>query len=179
MHLRRATADDCAPLLALIDSAYRGDSSRVGWTSEADLLDGQRIDATMLAAMLADDNQRLLLIDDADGIAACVNVERRDGCGYVGLVTVRPAGQGKGLGRRLLVAAEAVIAEEWQLAQAEMTVIRQRAELIAWYARHDYLPTGETRPFPYGDARFAEPRRDDLIFVVLTKALPQPVTLPS
>lgn len=171
MALRRATIDDSAALLALIGSAYRGDASRAGWTSEADLLGGQRIDATMLAAMLADDKQRLLLIEDADGIAACVNVERRDGCGYVGLVTVRPTGQGRGLGRQLLVAAEELIASDWRLPSAEMTVIRQRIELIAWYGRHGYLPTGETRPFPYGDARFGEPRRDDLEFVVLEKRL--------
>ncbi len=179
MVLRPATIDDSAALLALIESAYRGDSSRVGWTSEADLLDGQRIDAAMLASMLGDDNQRLLLIEDADGIAACVNVERREGRGYVGLVTVRPTGQGSGLGRQLLAAAEELIASEWQHPSAEMTVIRQRAELIAWYGRNGYLPTGETRPFPYGDTRFGEPRRDDLEFVVLAKALPQPAILSS
>ena len=52
-----------------------------------------------------------------------------------------------------------------------MTVIAQRAELIAWYERRGYARTGEARPFPYGDPRFGEPRRDDLSFLVLEKPL--------
>lgn len=52
-----------------------------------------------------------------------------------------------------------------------MTVIRQRSELIAFYARRGYVPSGATAPFPYGDARAGIPRRDDLEFIVLEKVL--------
>jgi hypothetical protein len=52
-----------------------------------------------------------------------------------------------------------------------MTVIHLRDTLIAWYERRGYRRTGETEPFPYGDERFGIPRRDDLYFVVLEKAL--------
>ena len=47
--IRPATAADIPALHALIESAYRGEVSRAGWTTEADLLDGQRTDPDDLA----------------------------------------------------------------------------------------------------------------------------------
>ena len=40
-----ATVQDAPEIAILVNSAYRGDSSRQGWTTEADLLDGTRTDA--------------------------------------------------------------------------------------------------------------------------------------
>lgn len=168
---RNASRGDIAALIALIESAYRGEASKAGWTSEADLLGGQRIDAAMLADMIADPAQRLIVFEADAQMVACVAIERREGYGYVGLVTVRPDAQGGGWGRRLLDLAEDGIATDWQLRRARMTVIAQRPELIAWYERRGYRDTGETAPFPYGDPRFGAPRRDDLWFVILEKAL--------
>lgn len=171
MKWRWATKEDAAALEALIESAYRGDSSRAGWTTEADLLDGNRTSVAQLLEVLADDDQRILACDDADGLLATVTVERRDGYGYVGAVSVRPTDQGSGIGRELLARAERTIREEWGLQRARMTVIAQRLELIDWYGRRGYADTGETAPFPYGDMRFGAPKRDDLYFVILEKAL--------
>lgn len=168
---RQATAEDIPTLVALIESAYRGESSKIGWTSEADLLGGQRIDAVMLAETIDDPAQQLIVFEQGATIVACVTVERREGYGYVGMVTVRPDAQSSGWGKRLLDAAEGVIRDDWQLARARMTVIEQRSELIAWYVRHGYADIGETAPFPYGDARFGAPKRDDLRFVILEKTL--------
>lgn len=170
---RRAGLDDIDALVALIQSAYRGDTSKVGWTTEADLLGGQRVDAGMLADQIADDAQMLLMRKDEAGPLACVAVERRDGYGYIGTVTVRPAAQGLGLGREALEVAEAHIAGAWGLDRARMTVIAQRPELIAWYERRGYRNTGETAPFPYNNERFGAPIRDDLYFVVLEKGVDQ------
>lgn len=176
MQPRAATSVDIPALLSLIESAYRGDASKAGWTTEADLLGGQRIDANMLEQMIADDDQQLLLFEE-DGVpVACVNAERREGYGYIGLVTVRPAAQGGGWGQRLLAAAEAVVRDRWRFDRARMSVIRQRAELVAWYVRHGYRDTGEAQPFPYGDPRFGIPKRDDLVFVLLEKRLDQTVS---
>ncbi len=176
---RAAIKADIPALLSLIESAYRGDASRTGWTTEADLLDGQRIDREMLAAIIADRAQRLMLFEVDDQPVACVNIEKRDGYAYVGLVTVSPAAQAQGWGRRLLAVVESIAADDWQLDRARMSVIRQRTDLIAWYVRHGYGQTGETLPFPYGDERFGRPRRDDLEFVILEKQLgtasPQPL----
>ena len=166
---RQAVSDDIDALVRLIESAYRGDASKAGWTTEAHLLSGQRIDAGMLAKQLADDHQMLLMQEDEAGPLACVAVERRDGYGYIGTVTVRPTAQGCGLGRAALEVAETQITSRWGLDRARMTVIAQRSELIAWYERRGYCDTGETAPFPYGDEHFGAPARDDLYFVVLEK----------
>jgi len=170
-HWREAEAADISALVALIESAYRGDASRAGWTTEADLLGGNRTSAAMLAETLADSNQTMLACEEAVKIIACVTLERRDGYGYVGTVSVKPDMQGGGLGRDLLTQAEAYLETRWGLPLARMTVIAQRPELIAWYERRGYQLTDKTAPFPYGDGRFGAPKRDDLYFVILEKAL--------
>lgn len=171
--VERATAADAEAVVALVNSAYRGDSSRAGWTTEADLLGGQRTDADGIRDVVASDERRLLLHRAADGaLLACVLLERRpgDGC-YLGMLTVRPDLQAAGIGRRLLAAAESYAAAGLGASYVEMTVIGVRTELIAWYERRGYARTGERRPFPYGDVRFGLPRRPDLEFDVLRKAL--------
>ena len=173
--LRAAHREDAEALSELVNSAYRGDSSRVGWTTEADLLGGQRTDPDALRDFIVQSGtvgDRVLLVHDhAGGIDACVQLERHDDEAYLGMFTVRPTLQGGGLGRRLLAAAEQDARRRWGVSAVHMTVIAQRHELIAWYERRGYRATGETAPFPYGDARFGEPRRNDLHFVVLRKAL--------
>lgn len=160
-------------IVELVESAYRGDASRAGWTTEADLLDGQRTDAPAVAeTVTAADSVVLLGIDEGDSIVACCQVERRDDrVAYFGMFAVRPGAQGSGVGNALLTEAERFAREECDASQLEMTVIGQRSELIAWYERRGYRRSGETRPFPYGDERFGIPRRDDLHFVVLSKPL--------
>ncbi len=172
MELEPARAEDLASLHALIERAYRGDSARQGWTHEADLLGGQRTDLDALREMLDDPSQRLLLWRDNGVPAACVALtDKGDGLAYVGMVTVDPQRQGSGTGRALLAAAERWAADRLGTRRVEMTVIRQRLELIAWYERRGYRRTGELTPFPYGDERFGLPRRDDLAFERLEKTL--------
>lgn len=168
---RAATTDDIPDLLTLVQSAYRGDSSRVGWTTEADLLDGQRTDAEALAADLANPRLTVLYAVDVDGPLACAAItDKGDGVGYFGMFAVRPAAQGARIGSALLTAAEN-FARGFGAVRMEMTVIAQRTDLIEWYLRRGYQLTGERAPFPYGDERFGLPRRDDLEFVVLARPL--------
>lgn len=175
--LRTATLRDVVVLHTLVNSAYRGASSRAGWTTEADLLGGQRTDERALGDFIArasQSNDRAMLVCERIGkatIDACVQLERRDDAAYLGMLTVRPSLQGGGIGQFLLTGAERFVAQTWSAKAVIMTVIEQRHELIAWYERRGYLRTGETAPFPYGDARFGEPKRPDLRFVVLRKAL--------
>lgn len=169
--LREAGPDDVEAVVALVQLAYRGDASRAGWTTEADLLAGQRTDADAVAAEVADPALTLLLAERAGVLLACVQVaERPDGPAYVGGFAVRPDEQGAGVGRAVLAAAEDH-ARSRGATSVEMTVVAQRTELVAWYGRRGYAPTGETRPFPYGQERFGVPLRDDLHFVVLAKDL--------
>ena len=180
--LRPARRDEADALSALVNSAYRGDPSRVGWTTEADLLGGQRTDpAALLEFMAAGETalDRVLLVYEgtAGGTGldrlpeACVQLERRGDDAYLGMLTVQPVRQASGLGKRLLDAAEGWAAARWGTRTIIMTVITQRPELIAWYERRGYNATGETAPFPYGDTRFGEPKRPDLQFIVLRKPL--------
>jgi GNAT superfamily N-acetyltransferase len=172
--IRPATRSDIPSLHALVESAYRGDSARHGWTHEADLLDGQRTDPESLAEVIDDPDQRILIaVDDVTdrlAIIACVQIAKKaHGKSYLGLLCVDPSRQATGLGRQLIAAAEHAAATLFGAHVVEMTVIKQRAELIDYYQRRGYSMTGEERPFPFGDERFGIPKTSELAFVVLAK----------
>jgi RimJ/RimL family protein N-acetyltransferase len=174
---RPAVADDLEALHTLVHAAYRGDSARRGWTHEADLLDGSRIDRDSLRAAITTPGQVVLVAAEDDTLTGCVHItDRGEGLAYLGMLTVDPSRQAKGLGRRLIAAAEAQAFRLFQTRRMEMTVIVHRHELIGWYQRRGYRLTGETRPFPATDPRFGLPKRDDLAFTVLEKPLDRIVT---
>ena len=168
---RGAGAGDAPAVVALVESAYRGESSRGGWTTEADLLDGQRTDLADVRGLIDDPCGRIVLALDDGAIVGCANLRREGGAAWFGLFAVRPTLQGAGIGDALLRECERIARDEWALPALRMTVIWTRGELIAWYRRRGYAETGERKPFPYGDARFGLPRRADLEFIVLQKAL--------
>jgi ribosomal protein S18 acetylase RimI-like enzyme len=171
MKFRRAISSDAAAIVALVESAYRGPSSRAGWTTEADLLDGQRTDAAEVAALIDGKDSRIVLVEDAEGLLGTLLIRDEGNRMYIGMFAVRPQAQGQGVGRALLTEAERIGREELGRPAARMTVLTARTDLVAWYERRGYQRSGEREPFPYGDARFGLPRRDDLIFEVLIKAL--------
>ena len=171
---RYAGPADVAAVVALVDSAYRGDGSRAGWTSEAELIDGQRTDAAMVSALLDDPGVHVLLAEEASVLQVCCELQEPDRPGaaaYFGMFAVRPSRQRGGYGRIFLAEAERIAREDFGAATMEMTVIRQRDALIAWYERRGYQRTGQTKPFPYGDDRFGTPKVADLEFVTLAKPL--------
>ena len=171
LRYRDATTADVPTIVGLVTRAYRGEASRAGWTTEADLLDGNRIVPEVLLADLARPRSRILLAAAADGLLGCAHVAAEGDAGYFGMFAVDPRLQRAGIGRAILAEAERVVREDWGLATMRMTVIDLRTELIAWYERRGYRSTGETRPFPATDPRFGLPRRDDLRFAVLEKSL--------
>ncbi|WP_371502015.1 GNAT family N-acetyltransferase [Kitasatospora sp. NBC_00374] len=168
---RTAGPADIPALVALVESAYRGEASRVGWTTEADLLAGRRTDTEGVADVIAREGSVVLLAERDGELLACCQLERREGTAYFGMFSVRPERQGGGLGGEVLARAERLAREEWGAAELEMTVIEQRADLIAWYERRGFSRTGEYSPFPYGDERFGVPLRPDLRFERLAKSL--------
>ncbi len=168
---RAATDADIPALVALVTSAYRGDVSKQGWTTEADMLEGQRIDAEVLRRDIERPCSRILVGERDGALLACAHVAEEDGAGYFGMFSVRPDLQGSGMGKALLAEAERVAAEEWKLPTMHMTVIDIRDELINFYERRGYRRTGIKKPFPYGDERYGIPKRDDLRFEILEKPL--------
>ena len=169
---RLAVAADVAGLQPFVHAAYRGDSARRGWTHEADLLDGQRIDVEALSGLVADPLQMVVVAERAGVLSGCVQVtDKGGGLAYLGMLAVDPLAQARGIGRRLIAAAEESARTRFGAGRMEMTVLVQRTELIDWYVRCGYALTGETRPFPATDPRFGLPRRDDLAFVVLARDL--------
>lgn len=173
---RQASETDIPALIALVTSAYRGEASRQGWTTEADLLDGQRIDADMLQADLlqadpAQPDSMILIAENDTGLIACAHIAVEDGAGYFGMFSVSPEAQRGGIGNRVLAEAERIARDTFGCTRMRMTVIDAREELIAYYLRRDYVRTGVKKPFPYGDPRYGLPKRDDLQFEVLEKTL--------
>jgi GNAT superfamily N-acetyltransferase len=167
-----ACSADVASIVALVNSAYRGESSQRGWTTEEHLVGGQRTDESVIAHDIGTPGQVILLLRQGTTVCGCLSLENKsDRTCYLGLLTVRPDLQAAGIGRRLLTAGEAWAAEHFGALYVEMTVVEQRRELVAWYERRGYQLTGEIRPFPYEDERFGLPKRDDLRFVVLRRRI--------
>ncbi len=171
LQFRRAQAADVAHVVALVESAYRGESSERGWTTEADLLGGQRTHAAEVSELLlAPDSQFILAFDDGALVASAHIQMHEDGC-HFGMFAVVPALQGAGVGKALLAEGERRAAADFAATEMRMWVIWMRESLIAFYQRRGYHLTGEREEFPYGDANFGVPKRDDLYFIVLSKAL--------
>ncbi len=178
---RDASLSDVTAVVELVQSAYRGESSRRGWTTEADLLDGSRIDpgtvreyvsAPRSLVMIAYPQALPYVPGAPDELLACCQLAAGDeSVGYFGMFAVRPALQNRGIGRALVAEAERRAITEWGCSALRMLVICHRTELIAWYERLGFALTGATSPFPYGDERFGVPKRSDLVFVELQKAL--------
>ena len=168
---RDARVTDVAAIVALVESAYRGDASRAGWTTEADLLDGQRIDVLGVADIVVRRGSRVLLAEASGELLACCHLEKQGDSCYFGMFSVKPTMQAAGIGKRMLTEAERLARAEWGCTTMEMTVISVRDELIAWYERRGYRRSGRYKPFPYGDERFGIPKRDDLRFELLVKQL--------
>ena len=131
MITRPATPADVPALVALVNAAYRGESSRAGWTTEADLLDGQRVDAGGIMAAIASGTDIVILVAETTTsfLVGCVHLERQGGDCYLGMLTIRPTAQGAGLGSQLLEAAERWAMTHWGAQSVHLTVIAQRGML--------------------------------------------------
>jgi ribosomal protein S18 acetylase RimI-like enzyme len=168
MNISIAVLADIPELVNLLNSAYRGEASRKGWTTEADLLEGAlRTDVHALTAiMLKPGSVVLKCVSPGGAIIGCVNLQKQERGLYLGMLSVQPELQAVGIGKNLLAAAE-VHAKESGCAGIFMTVISVRQELIGWYRRHGYKLTGETRPME-ADGRFGVPTRP-LEFIIMEK----------
>lgn len=167
MSVEKAILKDVPELIDLINNAYRGEHSRKGWTSEADILDGERMNKEMLEDLFKHDAATILkYVNESGTITGTVYLEIRQEALYLGMLTVSPEQQGQGIGKILLSAGE-TFAQQNNCKKVTMSVIKSRKELISWYERHGYRFTGEVLPF-YDDGRFGKPKQS-ITLIVLEK----------
>ena len=167
--IQTATINDIPALVSLLNSAYRGESSKKGWTTEADMISGNiRTDEAQLKHLMEKPGAVFLKsVNEKDGIEGCVYLDKRNSKLYLGMLSVNPAIQAKGTGRKIMAAAEDYSRREGCRA-IFMRVISLRHELIAWYEKQGYYKTGETQPFEnslYGTAVIP------FVFLVMEKRL--------
>lgn len=169
--LHTAIPKDADAIACLVNSAYRGESSRKGWTTEDALVGGTRTNAQKVAALIELQNSRIEIAIRDGVMIGCVHLQKQepDTC-YLGMLTVSPELQAGGLGKRMLEHSE-VVARAWNCAQMRMTVIQLRAELLAYYERRGYQKTGRAEPFHPEDASFGTPLVPGLQLLELVKAL--------
>lgn len=167
--ITKATAEDVSGLNQLINSGYRGEYSKKGWTTEANILEGSRTNEAELTEIIAENKNTMLKFTEDDQIIGCVLLVEKEQQLYLGMLTVSPELQNSGLGKKLLQQAE-VHAQALGLPKIVMTVISIREELIAWYKRHGYVDNGEREPFPISDIHISIVK-EPLEFIVLEKKI--------
>ena len=167
--ISKVSLADVPALNKLINSAYRGEESKKGWSTEADMLDGTRIDEEALRDIIQKPNTTFLKYEEDGVILGCVELRTEGKKLYLGTLSVNPNIQNKGIGKKLLQAGEDH-ARKIGSSAMRMTVIDGRQTLIDWYVRHGYSLTGERKPFVVPDERWGSPKRK-LEFLVLEKPL--------
>ncbi|TKC06671.1 GNAT family N-acetyltransferase [Pedobacter polaris] len=171
MKITQANLADVKELDKLVNSAYRGEDSKKGWTTEAEILDGIRIDEEALELMIAKPAITILKItDENDKIlgTVCLEVELNEL--HLGMFAVSPLSQGNGIGKSLLIAAEQHALEN-NCARIVISVISTRVELINWYSRHGYVPTGGSIAFDEIEGRFGDPKVSAISLIEMEKVI--------
>ena len=167
--ITQATAEDVSSLNQLINSAYRGESSKKGWTTEANILEGKRTTEAELIEIIQNKKNTFLKYSENNQILGCVLLKKKEDELYLGMLTVSPELQNSGIGKKLMQQAE-IYATTLGLSKIVMTVISVREELISWYKRNGYVDTGAREPFPVSDV-FSQTSNDPLEFMVLKKKI--------
>ena len=168
---RLASKSDISNIVCLVDSAYRGQSSRQGWTTEADFIEGQRTDHDEVSELMQAQDSCFLLCENKERLIASVQLSKLSDKAYLGMLAVEPISQGKGTGKALLQKAEHFVVQQWHSVAVLMTVISIRDELINWYLRQGYMKTDQTKAFPYDEPRYGTPTRQDLVLQTFEKRL--------
>lgn len=170
LSFRPATKEDAPAIVRLVNSAYRGESSKIGWTTEADLLGGQRTDEEEVLGLIETEGSLILLAFSGPTIVGSVHLQKTGSAAYLGMFAIDPRAQGGGIGKRFLETAERLVEEKWGSDRVVMTVISVRHDVIAYYERRGYRRTGEMKPFPQGP-RYGIPKVAELRLEVLEKKL--------
>lgn len=170
--IRPAQAQEADSIAALVNRAYRGESSRAGWTTEADLLDGKRTTPEEVLGLLARYDIQILTgwVASQLTVTLCAEWHAVQQTVHLGMIAVEPTAQNRGYGKTVILAAEQWAVEHWQVRVSQMAVVSLRQALIAFYQRLGYQPTGEVRPFPYQPEMW-QAKVDNMQLITLQKSL--------
>lgn len=170
LSFRPALVADSSAIALLANGAYRGETSRQGWTTEADLLDGLRTTAAEVQRLIESAHGTILVTTRDDEIVASVCIEQEGDAAHIGMFTVHPAQQGTGIGKQLLTYAEGYARQHWGVRKFLMHVISVRHELIDFYVRRGYRRTGKMLPFPVNPSMW-QPKMAGLQLELLEKTV--------
>jgi len=171
LSFRRASREDAKAITVLVNSGYRGEISKQGWTTEADLLEGTRTDTNEVLELVAASNSIIYLCERSAQLVGSLHLKRLGAQAHLGMLVIKPDLQGAGLGKQFLFAAEQFASQEWGVSKITMKVITLRTELIAFYERRGYTRTGNVEPFCFEGSGSA-PKVEGLLFEYLEKSLP-------
>jgi ribosomal protein S18 acetylase RimI-like enzyme len=170
IELKIASVNDAKDINTLVNSVYRGENSKKGWTTEAEFLGGIRITEEKVKEILVRKNDIVILAFIEGSITGCVHLENAGEHSYLGMLSVDVDHQDKGIGRLLINECERYTKEEWKLRKIKMKVINRRLELMEYYYRRGYRSTGEIEEFLPGPETFGDPT-EKLYFETLSKEL--------
>ena len=170
-NFRKALSVEVEAIVALVNSAYRGESSKQGWTTEADLLDGTRTNKADIENLITQSGSMILLCAEGAEIIGCAHLEFVGAECRLGMLVVKPGLQSRGIGKQLMNAAEEVAGKTRGARTITMSVISVRHELLAFYERRGYRRTGRMKPFVADDTH-GFPKAQPLEFEILEKNLP-------
>ena len=146
-HILPATHEDVAAITKVVNSAYEGEPGSKSWTSESHLVAGQRTREDIVQSLLQQPSITILkCTDEQQNIVGSVLLERKKDTIYLGMLSVDPQVQASGIGKLLLQQSE-TFARAHHYTIITITVINVRYELIDWYKRRGYVPTGNVQPF--------------------------------
>ncbi len=173
LSFRTATLTHIAAVRALVVSAFRGDASRAGWTTEADLFTDERIsEAGVEAKIQRPDSEVIIVLDENETLLGCAELVSQGAVVQIGMVAVSPTSQGRGIGKAPITHLQEVGVGDYKAERMELCVIWTREDVIEFYIRRGFVKTKRLRPFPYTELINGKALRDDLYFVVLEKYLP-------
>ena len=158
INYRLATAADAARLIPMINAAF----------SIEEFLEGTRTDETRPAEAMAK-GSILLAEDEAGNLLGSVYFELRSQRGYLGLLAIDPAHQGRGLSRRIVEAAE----DHLRAAgcdEIEIIVLNMRPDLLPIYRRFGFVDAGTT---PFKPSRALKPGVECYGIIMVRKLIPE------
>ena len=166
---RLANYEDTNAIVELVNRAYR-DSSVRGWTSECDIVSGNRTHHGEIESLISTAGSTVVVMSQQSRLHGCVHLQGQGPEIYLGMLTVDPQIHNRGLGKGLLSEAERYAQEHMEGKAISMIVVSQRTELIDFYLRRGYRRSGEILAYPI-EKNVGRPKVDGLTMEKLVKDL--------